>query len=112
MARVVVNMPELMRHLRSEAPQAALDEVADALVESIKDESPVNTGAYQDSIRSRRYPTRRRVYSVDWWAHLIEWGGANVPGPGGGPAIVYAPFRRGARNLDLPFVEAQKGEPE
>jgi hypothetical protein len=112
MGRVVIDQKALRAHLRTPEPQDALDAVTGALVQAIEAESPVNEGYYQGSIRTRRFPLIRRIFSVDWAAHIIEWGGANAKGPGGGPAIAYAPFRRGARATGLPFDEAQKGETE
>lgn len=98
--RVVINQKALRQHLRTPEPQAALDVATTALVQAIEDESPVQTGHFQDSIRSRRFPLIRRIFSTDFFAHLIEWGSANN--------MAYAPFRRAARALGFHVVEVEK----
>ena len=98
--RVAVDQKALRLHLRSLEPQAALDTAAEALVSRIEDESPVNTGDYQDSIRWRRFPLSRRIFSVDPFAHLVEWGSIKN--------LAYAPFRRSALGLGFMLRENDK----
>lgn len=96
----MINQRALRSLLREPPAQGVLDTAAEALVQRIEDESPVQTGHFQDSIKSRRYPLSRRVFSTDYFAHLIEWGSANN--------MAYAPFRRAARALGFRLVEADK----
>lgn len=110
--RVSVTQDSVRKLFREAPMQAALDATADAIKQEIENQSPVNVRHarhYQDSIRIRRFPTSRRIYTIDYFGHIIEWGGPNVQGPGGGAAIVYAPFRRAVRALKLKFVELGKG---
>jgi hypothetical protein len=98
--RTVINQRALRQHMRTPEPQAALDTATEALVQAIEDESPVQSGYFQDSIRSRRYALIRRIFSIDPFAYLIEWGSKNN--------MAYAPFRRAARALGFKIAEAEK----
>lgn len=102
MARVVVNRQALNAYFRSAQPQAALQSATDALAAKVQDESPVQTGRFQDSIRARRNRARRRVISTDPFGHLVEWGSPT--------SMVYAPFRRAIRALGFRFDEAEKSQ--
>lgn len=100
--RVKVNPKGLVEMMGEPEMQAALEATAERLRDRVSKQSPVSTGYYQDHLRARRYPLRRRVLSTDPFAHLVEWGSAHN--------MAYAPFRRAARSIGLRFKEAPKGQ--
>lgn len=102
--RVRINRQALNQSLRQPACQQALDETVRALQDKAEQLSPVGKGKrggyFARRFSWRRYPRSRRLRNTDPFAHLVEFGSANNP--------IYAPLRRAARALGLPFKETPK----
>lgn len=82
MTRIDANNADIRR---LDVDQAALETIAEAAADAIRQAAPVETGSFKRSVKA----DGARVISTDPFAHLIEFGSAhNHP---------YAPFRRGLR---------------
>jgi len=78
----------------------AMADAADAIARSVRQEAPVDTGDYRDSIGTGEVEEdRQSVYGTvttsDPAWHLIEYGHANAP--------AYAPMRAGAEAVGARF---------
>lgn len=121
--KVRIDQKALAAHLRTPAPQAALDFVVQAIQDRAEELAPVGGeevttkvrkkdrvqrkhtvygGYYKRRFSWRRYPLSRRLRNTDFAAHWIEWGSQNNP--------AYAPMRRAALSLGLRFTPAPKGK--
>jgi len=93
--------PGAVDSLRDERWMAdAMMDVAETVAQSVRDEAPVDTGDYRDSIgtgstSSDRDGVYATVTTSDPAWHIIEYGTADTP--------AYAPMRAGAEAAGLRF---------
>ncbi len=99
--RAYVPNPAAAEQLKRQGEyREGLGKISKNLAASIELASPVETGAFQDSIKTFDAGDHRGVMSDDPFAHLVEFGSVNNP--------PYAPFRRGVRAAGLRLEESPK----